>query len=177
MHVRIDAYRSSFYGTLVSRIDGKTPEYYKKIMEHKNVKTQTVLLLLMLQSIEMLIISGREYVKHGKRKQGRRWFWFAAVLAELTILVPLAAIKYPQYGRVLSWSEVIMLILYVIAEMRLAWQANVGSNWKLWEEVRYIWHIEGEDSDTEEESPNFLSGTSDAADEYQQLGKILPVQI
>ena len=110
-------------------------------MEHKNVKTQTVLLLLMLQSIEMLIISGREYVKHGKRKQGRRWFWFAAVLAELTILVPLAAIKYPQYGRVLSWSEVIMLILYVIAEMRLAWQANVGSNWKLWEEVRYIWHI------------------------------------
>ena len=74
-----------------------------------------------------------------------------------------------------------MLILYVIAEMRLAWQANVGSNWKLWEEVRYIWHIEGEDSDTEEESPkvqgNFLSGTSDAADEYQQLGKILPVQI
>ena len=155
MHVRIDAYRSSFYGTLVSRIDGKTPEYYKKIMEHKNVKTQTVLLLLMLQSIEMLIISGREYVKHGKRKQGRRWFWFAAVLAELTILVPLAAIKYPQYGRVLSWSEVIMLILYVIAEMRLAWQANVGSNWKLWEEVRYIWHIEGEDSDTEEESPKY----------------------
>lgn len=119
------------------------------------MKTQTVLLLLMLQSIEMLIISGREYVKHGKRKQGRRWFWFAAVLAELTILVPLAAIKYPQYGRVLSWSEVIMLILYVIAEMRLAWQANVGSNWKLWEEVRYIWHIEGEDSDTEEESPKY----------------------
>ena len=38
MHVRIDAYRSSFYGTLVSRIDGKTPEYYKKIMEHKNKK-------------------------------------------------------------------------------------------------------------------------------------------
>ena len=67
MHVRIDAYRSSFYGTLVSRIDGKTPEYYKKIMEHKNVKTQTVLLLLMLQIREMLIISGREYVKHGKR--------------------------------------------------------------------------------------------------------------
>lgn len=39
--------------------------------------------------------------------------------------------------------------------MRLAWQANVGSNWKLWEEVRYIWHIEGEDSDTEEESPKY----------------------
>ncbi len=51
------SYRSSFYGTLVSRIDGKTPEYYKKIMEHKNVKRQQVLLLLMLQSIEMLIIS------------------------------------------------------------------------------------------------------------------------
>ena len=55
----------------------------------------------------------------------------------------------------------------MIAEMRLAWQANVGSNWKLWEEVRYIWHIEGEDSDTEEESPKYkeisLSGTSECS--------------